>query len=67
MPLALGFGIRDASDVATARSAGAQGVVVGTALVRRIQAGASPQDYGADVTRLAQACAARAVPRALFS
>lgn len=56
MPMAVGFGIRNASDVRTVRKAGAQGVVVGTALVQRIEGGAGPDAYQAEIARLYEAC-----------
>ncbi|MEA3204373.1 MAG: tryptophan synthase alpha chain [Thermoplasmata archaeon] len=56
VPVVLGFGVRDAGDVRSARAAGAHGVVVGSALVRRIADGATPEEHGAAIARLQQAC-----------
>ena len=56
VPVAVGFGVRDGDDVHRLRSAGADGVVVGSALVRRVLDGAAPDAYGAAVAALRQAC-----------
>jgi tryptophan synthase alpha chain len=56
VPVAVGFGVRDAGEVARLREAGADGVVVGSALVRRVLDGASPAEYGAAVAALRSAC-----------
>lgn len=52
LPVAVGFGVRDAGDVRRLRAAGADGVVVGSALVRRVQEGADPAAYGRAVAEL---------------
>lgn len=56
IPVAVGFGVRDARDVRRLRAAGAHGVVVGSALVRGILDGASPADHAAAVARLREGC-----------
>ena len=57
IPVAVGFGVRDADDVRRLRGAGAHGVIVGSALVRRVQDGATPHEYGKVVADLRRACA----------
>ena len=56
VPVAVGFGVRGGDDVRRLRSAGADGVVVGSALVRRVLDGATPAQYGAAVAELRSAC-----------
>ncbi|HUR26089.1 MAG TPA: tryptophan synthase subunit alpha [Candidatus Thermoplasmatota archaeon] len=56
VPVAVGFGVRDGDDVRRLRAAGADGVVVGSALVKRVLDGATPDDYGAVVAGLRRAC-----------
>lgn len=64
-PIAVGFGVRDATDVRLLRAAGAHGVVVGSALVRRVLDGATPAQHGAFVAELSKACAGPAAGPAL--
>jgi tryptophan synthase alpha chain len=56
VPVAVGFGVRDGDDVRRLRSAGADGVVVGSALVRLVLASATPDAYGKTVAGLRLAC-----------
>jgi tryptophan synthase alpha chain len=56
VPVAVGFGVRTGDDVRRLRAAGADGVVVGSALVRLVQASATPEAYGQAVATLRQAC-----------
>ncbi len=51
VPVVVGFGI-DSPEKARAAASLADGVVVGTALVRAIEAGATPQERAAEATRL---------------
>lgn len=55
IPVVVGFGIRTAEDVRAMRDAGAHGVVVGSALVRAIQDGRTPDEHSRQVRALAQA------------
>lgn len=57
VPVAIGFGVRGPRDVQALRAAGADGVVVGSALVRAILESATPEEHGAAVHRLREACA----------
>ncbi len=52
VPLVVGFGLRTAGDVERVWEAGAQGAIVGSALVEKISAGASPDDVQAFVQAL---------------
>lgn len=52
LPIAVGFGVSTPAHVRSVARAGADGVVVGSALVRRIAAGARPAAVGAFVRRL---------------
>jgi tryptophan synthase alpha chain len=54
LPVLLGFGISTPADAARAATV-ADGVVVGSALMRRVLAGAGPAQTGADVRALRQA------------
>lgn len=52
VPFAVGFGVSNAQQVRQLHRAGATGVVVGSAIVSRIEQGASPADVGAFVRSL---------------
>lgn len=54
-PFAVGFGVSEPSHVAMLRDAGADGVVVGSAIVSRIEKGESPAQVGAFVRSLRSA------------
>lgn len=56
VPLLVGFGVRTPDDVRRMRSAGADGVIVGTEIARQIQAGATPDDIRRFVAQLRAAC-----------
>lgn len=51
-PFAVGFGVSDASHVRAIAEAGADGVVVGSAIVGRIEKGETPEQVGAFVRSL---------------
>lgn len=55
VPVAVGFGVSTPDHAATLREAGADGVVVGSAIVDRIADGEDPEDVGAFVGGLADA------------
>ncbi len=52
VPLVVGFGLQNADDVARVHAAGAQGAIVGSALVQRIADGCSPEDVRSFVAGL---------------
>jgi len=61
VPLAAGFGISRAEQVQAVRAAGADGAVVGSALVALTLNGSTPQDMREKVMRLSEACGSRCV------
>jgi tryptophan synthase alpha chain len=55
-PLMVGFGVRGPEDVRRIRAAGADGCIVGSHIVRRMQEGAGPGQVAAEVARLRSGC-----------